>query len=219
MNEIPKEIEFNGVTYRLMGSGRYYLSQSNSNEGRRHAKGLHVAIWEFYNGKEVPSDCCIHHIDGNPFNNDISNLECVTRKEHLAGHFKKNYENPEFREKRKAVLERMRENAKEWHKSEEGREWHRQHGKKVMDNRKPVKLKCQYCGKEFESIQPWAKYCSEKCGDAWRYHNRQEKYTGTCIVCGKEFTASKPKKRKEKTRFCSVSCKNKYAYQQRKRDA
>ena len=79
---VPKIIEFNGVAYRLMGTGRYYLSQSNSNQGRKHPRGLHVAIWEFYNKKRVPKDYEIHHKDGNTFNNDISNLECISRIEH-----------------------------------------------------------------------------------------------------------------------------------------
>ena len=84
--EIQKIITFNGIEYRLMGQGKYYLSQSKSNEGRKYAKGLHVAIWEYYNGKEVPKGYCIHHKDGNTLNNDISNLECIEIREHLSRH-------------------------------------------------------------------------------------------------------------------------------------
>lgn len=77
-----EKVTFNGVTYRLMGSRKYYLSQSTTNEGRKAPKGLHVAIWEFFSGKTVPQGFHIHHKDGNTFNNEFSNLECLSRNEH-----------------------------------------------------------------------------------------------------------------------------------------
>ena len=212
---IPDTVEFNGVTYKLLSGGRYYLSQSTTNEGRRNAKSLHVAIWEYYNNRAVPSDCCIHHLDGNVFNNDISKLEWVKRKDHLSNHSKKNWQNKEFKERQLKVLKNAQELAKEWHKSDDGREWHSKHGKDVMANRKPVTLKCEFCGKEFQSIQPWAKYCSSKCFDKWRNRNQRVEVSGTCVVCGKQFTTTKPRKQKTITRFCSKSCRNKYAYAQR----
>lgn len=36
--EIPKDVVFNGVKYSLVSRGRYYLSQSNSNAGRKILK-------------------------------------------------------------------------------------------------------------------------------------------------------------------------------------
>jgi hypothetical protein len=49
--------------------------------------GPHVHVWEKFMGVEVPLDdnghrCHIHHIDGNPRNNDIHNLVCMTASEH-----------------------------------------------------------------------------------------------------------------------------------------
>lgn len=44
-----------------------------------------VYIWEKVNGP-VPKDCVIHHIDHNPKNNDINNLQLMTRKEHVIHH-------------------------------------------------------------------------------------------------------------------------------------
>ncbi len=44
-------------------------------------KSIHVAIWEFYRG-EIPKDCVIRHIDFNPANNALSNLQMMTRSEH-----------------------------------------------------------------------------------------------------------------------------------------
>ena len=143
--EQPKTITFNGVEYRLMGAGRYYLSQSTSNEGRKHAKGLHVAIWEYYNGQEVPDGYEIHHKDGDTFNNDISNLECVSHGEHRKLHPVKDME------KQKEHLERIRPLAAEWHKSEEGHEWHVQHAKKTIQNVPRKQHTCIVCGKQFDT--------------------------------------------------------------------
>lgn len=216
--DAPKIVEFDGVEYRLMGSGKYYLSQYTSNKDRQtKAKGLHVAIWEFHNKTTVPKDCCIHHVDGNTFNNDISNLECVKRVEHLKYHAQQKYNDPTYKQKVVECLNSVRESAKAWHKSEEGRRWHSEHGKKIMSQREPINLTCGYCGEMFQSIQPWAKYCSSKCYDKMRRRTDRVEVKGTCIVCGNDFTSTKSKKQKLTTRFCSKSCRNKFAYTQRKK--
>lgn len=41
----------------------------------------HQYIWELHNGI-IPENCVIHHIDGNKLNNNISNLQCISRSEH-----------------------------------------------------------------------------------------------------------------------------------------
>lgn len=123
----PGKIEFNGIAYRLMGSGKYYLSQSTHNEGRRHAKGLHVAIWEFYHHTSVPKGYCIHHIDGDTFNNDIDNLVCEPISKHLSDHAKAHFSDPDYREKAIENLDQIRKKASEWHHSPEGIAWHKAH--------------------------------------------------------------------------------------------
>ena len=125
----PVSVEFNGVQYRLMGAGRYYLSQSTTNEGRVGAKGLHVAIWEEHHGKKVPPNHCIHHVDGNCMNNEPENLECVPAAKHFAEHGKRNWNDPAFREKGETQLDSIRDKASEWHRSEAGKAWHREHAK------------------------------------------------------------------------------------------
>ena len=44
-------------------------------------KMKHRVIWEKYNGK-IPSEYVIHHIDGNKQNNDIENLQCMSKQDH-----------------------------------------------------------------------------------------------------------------------------------------
>lgn len=44
------------------------------------SKRLHRLVWETFNG-EIPENMQIDHIDGNPANNALDNLKCVTAKE------------------------------------------------------------------------------------------------------------------------------------------
>lgn len=205
--DVQETIIFNGVTYRLMGQGRYYLSQSKDHRKRKNPKGLHVAIWEFYNGRKVPKGYCIHHKDGNCHNNDISNLECVPIRQHLSEHAKKNFERPEFREKNRLVLEQAQELAKKWHASPEGREWHTKHAR-AIDYTPRYKQVCEQCGKEFLSYQRIRKFCSDSCSE--KHRTRRPTYTGICQQCGKEFHYGKAKPSRPDRLFCCRSCATTY---------
>jgi endogenous inhibitor of DNA gyrase (YacG/DUF329 family) len=202
--EIQETITFNGSEYRLMGARKYYLSQAKITSERKGAKGLHVAIWEFHNGKSVPEGFCIHHKNGNTFNNDIGNLECIPIKKHLSDHAHKNMQNPEYVKKNRNSLDVAREKASEWHRSEEGRKWHSENSKNCI--RKEKKLICQSCGKEFESVFSDTRFCSNKCGERYRRKYNGVKYTRKCNYCGNEFTATKRNESKPDNKFCSTKC-------------
>jgi hypothetical protein len=47
---------------------------------------LHRKIMEDFLGRKLNSDEIVHHIDGNTFNNNISNLKIVTKEEHIRLH-------------------------------------------------------------------------------------------------------------------------------------
>lgn len=202
---IPKTVIFNGEEYTLMGSGKYYLHKSNTNAGRKHPKGLHVAIWEHFSGKTVPKGYCIHHKDGNTFNNNYDNLECVKISEHLSYHAKKNFENPKYVESNKELLNKMRDKATQWHKSEKGRQWHSEHAKKIVW-KCDKECVCKNCGKTFMSYHKDAKFCSDKCGEQYRAH--QKRFTAVCKECGKTFSYGG--KASTKRKFCSHSCATRY---------
>ena len=164
----PETIEFNGVTYRRMGGKRrYYLSQSKTNAGRRRAKGLHVAVWEFYSGETVPAGHEVHHRDANTFNLSYENLECLPKSKH------RGIPRINGRENNIRHLQTIRPLATEWHKSPEGRAWHRQHAITTLhkaDSPKPWSLspissgRCMWCGNEMQvKIAERKLFCSNSC--------------------------------------------------------
>ena len=84
---VPIEtVEWNGKVYR-----RYPESNRPSNrdyfvrgEGRKLLL-LHREIWEETHGP-IPEGMHIHHVDGDPGNNALENLECMDRRAHLKMH-------------------------------------------------------------------------------------------------------------------------------------
>ena len=56
------------------------------NNIRQERTSPHVAVWENFMETHVSDNCCIHHVDQDPLNNDILNLVCVTRPEHQRWH-------------------------------------------------------------------------------------------------------------------------------------
>ena len=197
--EIPKDVVFNGVKYSLVSRGRYYLSQSNSNAGRKNPKGLHVAVWEYFSGKKVPAGYEVHHKDGNTFNNDFSNLECLPIREHRKTANLKT-------EKVRKHLDEIRHLASAWHKSEEGREWHRNHARK---EKTPKECTCINCGAKFLSKRVDAKYCSRKCEVSYRYHHEAKEVERICAFCGKPFKTLVGPYR-HSSNVCSISCRTKW---------
>ena len=175
----PSAVVFDGVEYRLLSKGRYYLSQSTTNAGRKGAKGLHVAIWERFSGQKVPKGYEVHHKDGNPFNNDFGNLECLSRSEH------RKTVNLKTENVRKH-LDDIRHLATRWHQSPEGREWHREHAKQSKSRSK--ECVCLGCGNRFLAKRSNSKFCSRKCEVKYRYHYDAVAEERICVICGNKFT-------------------------------
>lgn len=53
--------------------------------GKKYLK--HRLVWKIHNG-EIPKGMDVHHIDGNKSNNNIENLELVSKEEHAKKHRK-----------------------------------------------------------------------------------------------------------------------------------
>lgn len=198
-----KQRIFNGKVYTRDNKTGYYLGTS------KPRKRLHRAVWEYYHG-EIPKGYVVHHIDHNKENNDISNLQLVTDKEHHEIH---------KREMSEELKERLRENviknavpkAVKWHKSKEGKEWHRKQYEISLALVKPTKHICLNCGKEYMTKQ--GKFCSNKCKSAYRRKSGVDNETRKCKLCGKEFIINKYSKKE----CCSRTCASKIGHQTRQR--
>ena len=80
--QVVCSIEFNGRVYKRYPNGKhpnYYYWKFG--HGNKQSEMLHHAVYKFYHG-EIPNGKIIHHIDHNPLNNSIENLEAVSRSEH-----------------------------------------------------------------------------------------------------------------------------------------
>lgn len=58
--------------------------------GENKHRRVHVVIMEGLIGRKLFANECVHHIDGNKTNNDPSNLQLMTFKEHSSLHAKEN---------------------------------------------------------------------------------------------------------------------------------
>jgi uncharacterized CHY-type Zn-finger protein len=159
-------------------------------------KRMHIVVWESCNGK-VPKGFHIHHRDGNKSNNDLSNLELISAREHGSMHM-----TDDKRERARKMAGEYRHLTKEWHASKEGREWHVAHGIDSWNTRQPISVVCCQCSKGFSTLTYHSKFCSNKCKSAWRRAQRLDDVTVQCSNCKKEFR----KNRYAKSTTCSISC-------------
>ncbi|KST46392.1 HNH endonuclease signature motif containing protein [Enterococcus durans] len=189
---------YDGKKFRKDKQKGYYLSTSKIGNTRIR---LHVYVWEKFNGK-VPKGYQIHHRDEDKDHNDISNLMCMTKSEHLAWHAKHDRERmlPVWRNS----LDKARIEASKWHGSPEGKRLHseiakgKKHKKVYMHN-------CKNCGKTFRSSLERTEFCSPKCQSGYRRKSGIDNEIRTCVICGKEFTANKY----TKAAVCSDYCRKK----------
>ena len=166
--------------------------------GKRYL--VHRVVWKCHHGP-IPDGLIIHHVDGDPRNNNIENLRAMTQAEHgrlhcaihprvkTCGHCGKNYEPTDHRGRQKycsrACFGEATGEAKRIH---------------------PRLKICEYCSKEFEphaNHRKTAKYCSIACqGKAKRIHPRVK----TCLHCGKNY---EPPVNRGSRKYCSAACSSK----------
>lgn len=154
---ISKTVQkFNGESFYLCGE--YF-----QHKGRR----LHRTVWEYYNGI-IPKGYHVHHKDGNKTNNDIANLELLTKSEHIGYHMKTEEAVQKSRERIKKAIAA----APAWHHSEEGKQWHSENGKAQWRNRTLNTYYCSFCGKEYQTKHRYSPksnhFCSNNCRASYR---------------------------------------------------
>jgi hypothetical protein len=213
VGSIKETIVFNGITFvrypnaKTLTARRYFAPYV----GAKRAKGvslLHREIWKSVHG-EIPKGWHIHHKDGNPLNNDIENLECVSPKTHSGIHA------PEYSESRRQWLNSIRDKTADWHSSDDGRKWHSQHAKDIYSEREARKFDCAQCGREFESkdYRRGLRFCSRACVN--KHNDSTSRYAKetTCVICGKTFVSSA----RPVSPCCSRSCGVTLGHRNRKR--
>lgn len=117
----------------------------------------HRWVWENINGP-IPKGMDIHHKDGNKDNNEVENLEMLSRSDHQKIHAQE--------PKQKEHLNKVR--PLEWLKSGEGRKAVSEKGKEIWKNRGYHTIICEQCGEKKE-FRRWARFCSKKCYMKWRW--------------------------------------------------
>lgn len=72
------------------GKGKGYSKKPNGyieyTMGPNKFKAVHTILMQEHIGRKLKSNECVHHIDKNRSNNDISNLRLMTRSEHARLH-------------------------------------------------------------------------------------------------------------------------------------
>lgn len=157
---------FDGKKYYLHKSGYYRRDEGRNHQAPRFTVDLHRVKWEKVHGP-IPKGCHIHHKDGNPQNNSLSNLECLSNSEHASLHRKKEYQEGRLNYLREGVLRSIA--------TPEGRERYSNGAKKGWEARKYVSKNCRRCNKEFNTLAPQAKWCSKSCGykEWWRRNKKR----------------------------------------------
>lgn len=209
-----EEVVFEGRTYRRYPDhperGTRVYFRSPGWEGR--PRYLHRDIYAATHG-QIPEGYDVHHKDGNPLNNDISNLEAIPEGDHYRLHAAELNNDPEFVAWRRAHFDRIRPLAAEWHRSEEGREWHREHGRLAYAGREFYERTCDRCGKTYKTRHLGRnRFCSNSCKAAWRAASGVDQVDRPCEFCGQTFRIYKY----FYTKTCSRECATRLASRKRR---
>lgn len=192
---------WNGRVYRRWPNSK---NRSDRRYFQRSVKGgveyLHRAVWEKANGK-IPEGHHIHHRDEDPGNNDISNLDCLHPKDHIAAHW-----SDERAQRQREWMDEIRPLTRAWHSSPEGIAEHRRIGGLAYEAFIPTPKLCRHCGAEFKprKIGNADLFCSNKCKSAARRASGVDDETRECLSCGVAFETNKY----STARTCSRSCGN-----------
>ena len=174
---------FNGITFVKSKDGHYKSS--------RH---IHRDVWQYHYG-EIPEGCEIHHVDENPTNNAIDNLQCLNKSEHRKVHT--------LAPKTERVCPTCGKSfvlEKPTHKKTYcSHECYIKYRFKTY----PIERICPICGKKFSVSchNPKQIYCSHACV-LKKINDKKSPIEKTCPVCGKTFIPPKSKQI-----YCSNACK------------
>ena len=159
--------------------------------------GIHKWVC-MLNGIEIPEGCDVHHIDEDKSNNDISNLQVLTKAEHKALHNKTAPIKTYICKQCGKSFQANNVGGRKFCSQKCYGAYRRKNG---LDNN--VIVKCVVCGKEFSAARSdHRKCCSIKCVS--EFNKLKDKFKVKCEFCGKEFETNCSNRR-----FCSSNCARK----------
>src|SRR3990167_7995559 len=201
-NSWRQAIRFNGRSFYRYAGGKhpnyFYFKSQGSVEVYLI---LHREIYKSHHG-DIPKGHIIHHVDGDPLNNEISNLVAVTPSEHAKIH---------------GYLSK-------WNRSALGKQqlkkvgfsnenWHARRAKVVHALRNERRV-CTSCGKDFIPTNTHQKFCTSPCYHRWQYKAEENKIELSCQNCAKGFMGNKYTKPKS----CSKDCAYELSKSNRRKD-
>ena len=121
--EKPKKIDTFHKGYTITWNG--YIMVKCPNHPHCDGKGYvreHILVMEKYLGRYLTEDEVVHHIDENKLNNDISNLQLMTKYEHKCYHSSKPRKHVDLEKSKELLLKgyTMPQVAKYYNVSESG---------------------------------------------------------------------------------------------------
>lgn len=149
-----ERVVYNGHVY-LRSAGRRYFRPALPERISCRLDALHRQKWKDRYGA-IPAGHDIHHRDGNPSNNRLSNLECLTKREHAAKHAE------EHREARRQHAARIRPLTIVWHRSAIGKRWYREHGQRTWQDKQATTILCATCQQPFSTKWPERVMCCSR---------------------------------------------------------
>ena len=180
-----------------------FLGKVYEKDATGHYKKLHREVWKFFNGS-IPKGYAIHHRDFNAGNNQLENLQLVTKKQHQQIHVPKGWQIP--KPFKTFVCDWC---GKEYQAQDNGRN-HFCSTKccDASNYNKKVEKTCPVCGKKFFTRKHnGARTCSRLCATKIR---KPAEVVSVCVFCGKEFKATR------KAKYCSNECCKKAHYERNK---
>lgn len=202
-------VTFNGVKYRRYPDSphescrRYFIA--GKADRMRGFDYLHRAVYRHHHGA-IPDGFHVHHVDGDPLNNDLANLRAVDAREHADLHW-----TPERRATQRAQADRVRHLAAAWHSSPEGIEWHREHAARSILAAVATEHVCEQCAATYETVprsgRAAPRFCSNACKSAWRRGSGVDDEERACGHCGGAFTVNRYSKKQQCSRLCGQAAR------------
>lgn len=180
--------KFLGMTFHKIKSGHF-----------SYTMGLHQAVWIYHFGN-ICDGYVIHHKDVKPENNDIENLQAVTKNDHINIHNEldvKNFICVNCGKEYKAIDRKTNQFCS------------RKCSREYFKRKHEIIRVCAYCGKEFSSKfrqYKYADFCSKSCAAKAIIENKKtngDKIIAICKNCGAEY-----EKKNNRQKFCSKKCES-----------